>query len=147
MDLLTLIVLVLIVSGVAALIVLVLVLFGRWKWNGLTRDLHARLEAAQTPPQPAQFDARELDGLPPVVQRYFRAVLPDGARMIGAASVEHSGTFNMGASVDQWKPFTSRQRVVTRGPGFVWDGRIMMVPGLIVCVHDAYVAGEGNRRR
>ena len=28
-------------------------------------------------------------------------------------------------------------------PGFDWDGRIAMVPGLNVFVHDAYVAGKG----
>jgi hypothetical protein len=28
-------------------------------------------------------------------------------------------------------------------PGFVWDARIAMLPGLAVHVHDAYVAGEG----
>jgi hypothetical protein len=33
--------------------------------------------------------------------------------------------------------------VVTRRPGFVWNARIAMVPGLSVYVHDAYVGGEG----
>ncbi len=62
---------------------------------------------------------------------------------IAAATVLHSGTFNMGESTEQWKPFTSTQRVITRRPGFVWDGRVAMLPGLNVHVHDAYVAGEG----
>ena len=39
--------------------------------------------------------------------------------------------------------FTSQQRVVTRRPGFVWDGKVAMLPGLNVHVHDAYIAGEG----
>jgi hypothetical protein len=33
--------------------------------------------------------------------------------------------------------------VVTRRPGFVWNGRIAMMPGIAVNVHDAYLAGEG----
>lgn len=49
----------------------------------------------------------------------------------------------MGEAEDDWKPFTSRQVVVTSRPGFVWDGAIRMAPGLPVRVHDAYVAGEG----
>ena len=32
---------------------------------------------------------------------------------------------------------------MTRRPGFVWNARIAMVPGLHVFVHDAYVGGEG----
>lgn len=77
------------------------------------------------------------------MQRYFRTVLTDGQPIVAAATVEHRGTFNMGAAAEQWKPFTSRQRVVTRRPGFVWDGQVAMFPGLTVHVHDAYVAGEG----
>jgi hypothetical protein len=120
-------------------------IYGNARWNQLTRELHARLDAARSTPSPARFDAaRELDGLPPPVQRYFRSVLRDGAPMIAAVTVQHSGTFNMSDSGgEQWKPFTSTQRVVTRRPGFVWDGRVMMLPGLDVHVHDAYVAGEG----
>jgi hypothetical protein len=33
--------------------------------------------------------------------------------------------------------------VITRPPGFDWDGRIDLFPGLPARVHDAYIAGEG----
>ena len=49
----------------------------------------------------------------------------------------------MGETTDNWRPFTSDQRVVTQRPGFDWDGRVAVVPGLPMRVHDAYVAGEG----
>ncbi len=118
---------------------------GNTRWNALTRELNARLDAACSAPSPARYnEARELEGLPPPVQRFFRAVLRDGAPIVAAASVQHSGTFNLSDSGgEQWKPFTSSQRVTTRRPGFVWDGRVQMLPGLAVHVHDAYVAGEG----
>ena len=116
---------------------------GKRTWSGQTRDLLERLQAARIVPPTTHFDACELDGLPPVVQRYFRIALPDGAPIITAVSVDHSGSFNMGETKDNWQPFTSRQRVVTRRPGFVWDGQIHMGPLLSVSVHDAYVAGEG----
>ena len=48
------------------------------RWGEGTRALRARLEAARTPPSPPRYEARELDGLPAPVQRYFRAVLKDG---------------------------------------------------------------------
>jgi hypothetical protein len=81
--------------------------------------------------------------LPAPVQRYFRAALTDGQPIVAAASIEHAGTFNMSASGDKWQPFTSRQRVTTQCPGFIWDARITVAPGLKARVHDAYVQGEG----
>jgi hypothetical protein len=63
--------------------------------------------------------------------------------MVAHVRVQHRGTFNMGEADDQWKPFTSDQKVVTQRPGFDWNGRIAMIPGLPVRVHDAYIAGEG----
>jgi hypothetical protein len=77
------------------------------------------------------------------VQSYFHAVLADGQRMVAAVTVEHSGTFNKSEAAECWKPFTSTQRVVTCRPGFDWDARITMLPGLFMRVQDAYVAGEG----
>jgi hypothetical protein len=133
--------------GVVVLAVLTagLLLYGQARWSRLTAQLMSRLEAAREAPRPARYDAaRELDGLPPPVQRFFRTVLRDGAPMIAAVTVQHSGMFNTSDSGgEQWKPFTSTQRVITRRPGFVWDGRVQMLPGLNVHVHDAYVAGEG----
>jgi hypothetical protein len=128
---------------VVALFFYSLTVFGSWRWAEGTKGLLVRLEAARLPHMAARYDARDLEGLPPPVQRYFRTALKDGQKIIAAAKVAHTGTFNMGETTDQWKPFTSQQRVVTRAPGFVWDGRVVMMPGLPVYVHDAYVAGEG----
>ena len=118
-------------------------LYGASRWQAGTRHLRARLEAAHVPVQPQIVQFGELDDLPAPVQRYFRKVLRDGQPMVAGVDVRHSGTFNMGETTDQWKPFTSEQRVVTQRPGFDWNGRIAMIPGLPVLVHDAYVAGEG----
>jgi hypothetical protein len=117
--------------------------YGAYRWQAGTRDLRARLEAARVPVQPQIVHFRELDDLPAPVQRYFRKVLKDGQPMVAGVNVRHSGTFNMGETTDQWKPFTSEQSVLTQRPGFDWNARIAMIPGLPVLVHDAYVAGEG----
>jgi hypothetical protein len=77
------------------------------------------------------------------VGRYFRLVLEDGQPMVSGVRVQHTGTFNVGEAEDRWKPFTSDQEVATRRPGFDWNGRLAMMPGLPVKVHDAYAAGEG----
>lgn len=128
-------------------VVAVLAAYGASRWSVATRELTERLETARLPAVPVRYDAaRELEGLPEPVQRYFHTALTDGQPIVTAATVEHRGTFNMSETADQWKPFTSWQRVVTRRPGFVWDGKVAMLPGLNVHVHDAYVKGEGILR-
>jgi uncharacterized protein DUF6920 len=113
------------------------------RWDVETAKLVSSIDAARVRDTQGCYAARELDGLPAPVQRYFRTALKEGAPIVAGVVVEHSGTFNMSETGESWKPFVSRQRVVTRRPGFVWDGRIAMLPGLTAHVHDAYVNGEG----
>ena len=126
-----------------ATVMVALVAYGTVRWADSTKLLVLRLEGARMPAITSRYDAHELDSLPAPVERYFRAVLTDGQPIVSAVTVEHTGTFNLKQPGEQWKPFTSRQRVVTRRPGFVWNARIAVVPGLNVFVHDAYVGGEG----
>lgn len=101
-------------------------------------------QAARPPLQPATVDlARDLAGLPPPVQRWFRAALTDGLPRGAAVQLTHQGQFNLGQHGERWRPFTSTQHVLTQRPGFVWDARIRLLPGVQVHVHDAYLAGEG----
>jgi hypothetical protein len=106
-------------------------------------DLRARLEAARAPVSPARVEARELEGLPPPVRRYFGAALTAGQPLIAAADLAQEGSFNLSEAGARWKRFASTQRVVTRRPGFDWDARIALLPGLAIRARDAYVAGEG----
>jgi hypothetical protein len=119
------------------------VVYGAHRWNAGTRELRAGLEAARISVEPQIVSFRELEDLPAPVQRYFRTVLKEGQPMVSGVRVRHTGTFNMGETSEQWKPFTSDQRVITRRPGFDWNGRVAVMPGPSVRVHDAYVAGEG----
>lgn len=119
-------------------------LLGHLAWTRATDELERGLEAARRAPAVTRFDPAELEGLPAPVQRYFRNALTAGQPIVAAATIEQSGRFNMGEAQDSWKPFTSRQRIVTARPGFVWNARIAFVPGLAVRVHDAYVAGAGR---
>jgi len=130
---------------VAALSVVVAgaIAYGSSRWKTGTHELRARLEATRLPIKPATYDENEIESLPPPVRRYFRAVLKDGQPMVSVARLKHEGRFNMGETQAKWRRFTSTQVAVTRRPGFDWDGRIAVVPGLNVFVHDAYVAGEG----
>ena len=133
---------ILVILGLTVMIAVALV-YGSHRWQSATKTMHAKMEAARLPIEPRRYDSNELNQLPAPVQRYFRAALTDGQPVVLAANVEHAGTFNMSETGEQWRPFTSIQRVITKRPGFIWDGRIKMMPGLTACVHDAYIAGEG----
>lgn len=138
-------------SGVAALIVAALAL--RWaggmRWADAIRAHTHELQADRWQPptqasHPTRYDQRELDGLPAPVQRYFRAVLKDGQPIIAEVSIATTGTINLSTTADQWKPFTSQQRAVTRRPGFLWNAEVNMFPGLPARVEDSYIAGQGR---
>lgn len=122
---------------------------GKHRWSREITALQASLEAGRldgkpgASPLPTRYDARELEGLPAPVQRYFRTVLKDGQPIITAATIDVAGIFNLSPTGEQWKPFTSRQRVVARRPGFLWDAKIAMLPGVNVRVVDSYISGNG----
>lgn len=132
--------------GVLAVALMGLAAYGRSRWAWATQALLGQLEAARLPARASRYDVRDLDGLPPPVQRYFRAVLKDGQPIVTVATVQHTGTFNVTAlgGRERWMPFTSEQRVMTNRPGFVWNARMHVAPGIAVLVHDAYAAGVGT---
>jgi hypothetical protein len=130
--------------GIALLVTLVgIIAYGTARWKTGTNELRAGLVAERLPIHPLAYDAREIEYLPSPVRRYFRAVLKDGQPMVSAVRLTHEGQFNMGEKQAKWSRFTSSQVAIMRRPGFDWDGRIAMAPGLNVFVHDAYVAGVG----
>ena len=125
---------------------------GSMRWAAAMQSLTAKLEVGRVPTSaasaaaPTRYDAKEIEGLPAPVQLYFRAALTPGQAIVSAATIQMTGTFNMSATDEQWKLFTSRQRVTTRRPGFLWDARIAMLPGLTVRVVDSYIVGSGLLR-
>jgi hypothetical protein len=122
---------------------------GRRRWARALQALQTDLDKGRTAgvhagPWPAgRYDPGELEGLPAPVQRFFRAVLQAGQPHVAAVTLGMSGTFNLSPTGEQWRPFSSRQRVTTCRPGFVWDANILMLPGVGVRVVDSYVAGQG----
>ena len=71
--------------------------YGSSRWAEATRVLIGQLNAARLPMAVMRYDARELEGLPAPVQRYFRAVLKDGQPIVTGVTVQHTGTFNVTA--------------------------------------------------
>src|SRR6202047_2028769 len=125
------------------LIIAVVLIYGSRRWESATKEMHAKMEAARRPVGRKTYIPDELIGLPAPVQKYFRAVLKDGQPIVSAVYVGLSGTFNMSVTGEKWKRFSSTQCVIAQRPGFDWEGRIEMLPGLTARVHDSYIAGEG----
>jgi hypothetical protein len=132
--------------GLIAILGVSISAFGTWSWQNTTSALVVRLDAGRVPPSISRYSPDELAGLPAPVQRYFRAVLTEGQQIVTAVTLTQSGMFNLGKTVDQWKPFTAKQAFVTARPGLVWDANITMFPGVPVRVVDAFIAGEGLLR-
>lgn len=128
----------------AALAVVVAGVGGR-RWRAATEQLVADLRGAVRAPSPPAYDeARDLEGLPVVVAGYFRRVLTDGQPLVTTARIAQAGDFRQQPSEGAWQPFESVQTFSASPPGFVWDARIRMAPGLDVRVRDAYVGGRGS---
>jgi hypothetical protein len=118
--------------------------YGAARWQGDTRKLRARMDAARLPARPARYDERDVESLPPPVRRYFRAVLSDGQPMIAATRLSQEGQFLLNEKKEKWGPFQATQAVTVQPPAFDWDARIAWAPGVKVYVRDAYAAGTGT---
>lgn len=127
-----------------AVLYLGLAVLGAWCWSRASGKLVSRLDAMMVGSPAVHFSAAGIAGLPDPVRRYFGRVLTDGQPIIRTADLSMRGTFNMSLSAGQWKPFTSVQRVTTSRPGFVWNARVMMFPGVPVRVTDSYIGGWGE---
>lgn len=119
-------------------------LYGKYQWQLGTDRLRDRLTNGKQIINPKTYDSKELKGLPDPVQRFFRVVLKEGQPIVAAANLSQQGIFNMSETEAKWSPFTATQLVTTQRPGFDWDARIQMAPGVSAFVHDAYVLEEGS---
>jgi uncharacterized protein DUF6920 len=113
------------------------------RWNATSAALVRELEQRSAASTTRLGLSAELAALPRPVQRYLRAALGDDPPTIQFARIEHAGEFLL-KPPNEWRSFTSIQYIATQPPGFVWDARIRMAPGLDVTVRDALVAGRGS---
>jgi hypothetical protein len=107
-------------------------------WERQTAALVDRLHEAASDGERLTYSSAATDDLPAPVARYFAFALPPGQTLVRRARVEHRGEFRSGPDRG-WSPFESVQHFTTDPPGFVWDARIRMAPGMTVRVRDSYV--------
>jgi hypothetical protein len=106
--------------------------------------LRADLLADASEPSDRHVTAEDLTELPEPVRRYFDTVLGEGRRHVRSVRIEQRGEIDLGRS--SWKPFDAVQHFAVDPPGFVWDARVGMFPGVSARVIDSYVDGEGSLR-
>ena len=138
------------VAGLMVLVILVAValtlLVARSQWRSVTNDLIAQLSASSLETVSAVILPSEIDSLPAPVARYLGTVLGSDPKQIASVRVRWTGEFAQHPGADEWKPFRAEQVFHTRPPGFVWNARISLAPGLDVLVRDAFVDGGGSMR-
>ncbi|MCC3416061.1 MULTISPECIES: DUF6544 family protein [unclassified Microcoleus] len=130
-------VLIVVSLGIAAI-------YGSYRWQSNTDRLRAKLINGQRTIKSQIYDQKEIEGLPEPVQRFFQTVIKDGQAIASAVKLSQQGLFNLSETEDKWSPFTATQFVTTQRPGFDWDARIQMAPGVNAFVHDTYLLGEGS---
>jgi hypothetical protein len=138
------------VAGLVILVILVAValtlVVARVRWRSVTSDLVAQLSDSSMEMVSAAILPAEIDSLPVPVARYLGAVLGSDPRQIASVRVLWTGEFAQRPGVGEWKPLRAEQVFHTRPPGFVWDARMSLGPGLDVLVRDAFVCGGGSVR-
>lgn len=103
------------------------------KWR--SRVTSAAIGAGASPVNPAS--------LPLPVQRYLRRIFHGQPVRADVVRMRQEGMFNLSEEGERWAPFSAEQVCSLREPGFDWDARVRMAPGVTVFVRDAYAAGEG----
>lgn len=116
---------------------------GRWRWQRQTRQLSAGLAPTAGAAGTGRVNLAALDSLPVPVARYLRLALSDGQALIRTAQLREAGRFHLRLADRAGCPFRAEQYVGAQPPGFIWDARIRMLPGMTVWVRDGYLAGQG----
>jgi Family of unknown function (DUF6920) len=119
--------------------------FGTLQWRRTLEGMRARLLRAAVAPA-ASTHPSEIDRLPAPVARYLRFAVKPGRAPVVAARLVSTGEFRLGESGDKWVSFKADQLFAAVRPGFVWDARMRLAPGVGIRVVDAYVGGSGTMR-
>ncbi len=120
-----------------------LLVIAEHRWRVATRRaVAALLSAPSSSPSPGAGGEASA-ALPAPVGRYLARAVPAGTPPIATVRVEQEGEFRLG---DAWRPFRASQWFTIDPPGFVWDARVRLAPGLYVRVRDGYVGGRGFMR-
>lgn len=89
------------------------------------------------------FLLEQLKGLPEPVQRYFALSLKQGQQYVNYVKLKHTGDFRQYEN-QKWMPIQGEEYFTTATPGFVWIGKISLLPLVWVTGIDEYLEGKGT---
>jgi len=89
------------------------------------------------------FLLKQIKGLPEPVQRYFRCSLKEGQQYVRYVKLKHSGKFRQYEN-QKWMPIEGEEYFTTERPGFIWIGKISLLPFVWITGIDKYMDGEGT---
>jgi hypothetical protein len=84
-----------------------------------------------------------LENLPLPVQNYFKFALKEGQRYIQTVTLSHTGNFRQDEN-QKWFNIKGEEYFTTTPPGFVWYGRINVLPMIWLTGIDKLVDGNGS---
>jgi len=84
-----------------------------------------------------------MSKLPDPVAKWLLASGFDGQNYVGTVKLKQNGELRT-AIGKPWLPMEAKQLFVTAQPGFVWDAKIRMAPGIYLNGIDIYSNGKGS---
>lgn len=136
-----------IILSILAVLLSALFLFFLVRANGLveekTQDV---LTNSQIDPSSGDFKQTEaiknLDELPPPVQRYLQIAIQDRTKSIHHVRLKQSGELQLEPAGEAYRGFKAHHLANGCRPAFLWDAGIQMIPS--VRVLDSYSGGTGS---
>jgi len=126
-------------SGLAGMVI-----NGNKRWDHDTLIAVDDLNAGVPAPNPAMFVSELPTNLPNVVRRYFDLALNPDPSSVQMTVLRQKGEIRLGGIDSGWHPLTASQYFTLPRPGFVWDARVTLCPGVVVRVRYGYCQGGGR---
>jgi len=102
-----------------------------------------RLFSISKPISNKTFLSEQLKGLPEPVQRYFAFSLEEGQQYVTYVKLKHTGDFRQYEN-QKWMPIEGEEYFTTETPGFIWIGKISLLPIVWITGIDKYLEGKGT---
>lgn len=89
------------------------------------------------------FSLEQIKDLPEPVQKYFTYSLEEDQHYVSYVKPKHTGKFRQ-AENQKWMPIKGEEYFTTERPGFIWIGKISLLPLVWIAGIDKYLEEKGT---